>query len=152
VLRIRVDDLTDERTRALITAHLSGMHALSPPESVHALDVSALQRPGVTVWSAEIDGRIAGVGALQRLDDERGELKSMRVDAAFLGQGVGRAILRHIMAAAREAGFTSLWLETGSAEEFLPARRLYESEGFVECGPFGAYADDPLSTFMTRPL
>jgi putative acetyltransferase len=152
VIRIRVDDLTDPRTLALIAAHLAGMHALSPPESVHALDGSALRRPGVTVWSAEIDGRIAGVGALQQLDDARGEIKSMRVDAAFLGRGVGRAILRHIIGVARERGLTSLWLETGSAEEFLPARRLYESEGFTECGPFGDYAPDPLSTFMTRAL
>ena len=47
---------------------------------------------------------------------------------------------------------TSLWLETGSTAEFLPAKRLYESEGFVECGPFEGYALDPFSIFLTRTL
>lgn len=152
MLHIEADDLTDPRTLALIAAHLDGMNTLSPPESVHALDISRLRRPGVTVWSATVDGRLAGVGALQQLDDERGEIKSMRVDEAFLGQGVGRAILRHIMGVAKERGLTSLWLETGSSADFVPARRLYESEGFTECGPFGDYAPDPLSAFFTRAL
>lgn len=152
MLQIREDDLTDARTLALIRAHLAGMHASSPPESVHALDLTRLQRPGVTVWSAEDDGRIAGIAALARLSDTQGELKSMRVDDAFLGRGVGRALLRHVMAAARDRGLTSLWLETGTTDDFLPARRLYASEGFVECGPFGEYGFDPFSTFMTRAL
>lgn len=56
------------------------------------------------------------------------------------------------MQAARERGMTSLWLETGSGDDFIPARRLYASEGFTECGPFDGYAEDPLSTFMTRSL
>lgn len=152
MLRIEVDDLTDARTLALIAAHLDGMNTLSPPESVHALDISRLRAPGVTVWSAQVDGRLAGVGALQLLDEERGEIKSMRVDEAFLGKGIGRAILRHIMGIARERGLTSLWLETGSSDDFLPARRLYESEGFSACEPFGDYAPDPLSAFYTRAL
>jgi putative acetyltransferase len=153
MFRIRVDDLTDERTLALIGAHLAGMHASSPPESVHALDVGGLRHPGVTVWSAESpDGRIAGVAALKRLDDARGEIKSMRVDDAFLGRGVGRLLLRHVMDAARSRGMASLWLETGTTDDFLPARRLYESEGFIVCAPFEDYAPDPFSTFMTRSL
>jgi putative acetyltransferase len=47
---------------------------------------------------------------------------------------------------------SSLWLETGTTAEFAPAQRLYESEGFVVCGPFGDYALDPFSVFMTRAL
>jgi putative acetyltransferase len=76
----------------------------------------------------------------------------MRVDDRFRGTGVGRAILRHLVAEARSRGMSSLWLETGSPEDFVPARRLYESEGFVECVPFGDYVDDPFSVFMTRVL
>lgn len=152
MLQIHRDDLTDPRTLALIRAHLAGMHASSPPESVHALDVGDLRHPDVTVWSAQADDRIAGIAALKRLDDARGEVKSMRVHEAFLGRGVGRALLRHVMDAARSRGMTSLWLETGSTDDFLPARTLYASEGFVPCGPFGDYALDPFSVFMTRTL
>jgi putative acetyltransferase len=149
---IRPDDLSGEATRRLIVQHLAGMHDSSPPESVHALDVGALQHPSVSVWSAWIAGELAGVGALKALDARRGELKSMRVDDRFRGWGVGRALLRHILADARDRGMTSLWLETGSTPDFVPALRLYESEGFTRCAPFGDYAEDPFSVFMTRAL
>jgi putative acetyltransferase len=89
---------------------------------------------------------------LKRLDASAGEIKSMRVADAFLGQGVGRAMLEHIMTEARAMGLTSLWLETGSAPAFTPALRLYESAGFARCGPFGDYRLDPFSIFMTRNL
>ncbi|MGL4257936.1 GNAT family N-acetyltransferase [Microbacterium sp.] len=149
---IRPDDLTGDATRRLVAHHLAGMHDTSPPESVHALDVEALADPTIAFYSAWIDGELAGIGALKTIDEARGELKSMRVDARFLGTGVGRALLRHLIADARRRGMTSLWLETGSTEEFLPAQRLYASEGFVECGPFDGYAADPFSVFMTRTL
>ena len=149
---IRVDDLSGEATRSLITRHLAGMHDSSPAESVHALDVDDLRHPSVTFWSAWIDDDLAGIGALKTLDAERGELKSMRVDDRFRGTGVGRALLVHILSAARECRLTSLWLETGVTEDFAPARRLYESAGFTGCGPFDQYTDDPFSVFMTRAL
>jgi len=151
-IEIHVDDLDGDATRALITAHLAGMHDSSPPESVHALDADGLRHPAITFWSAWIDGELAGIGALRRIDAERGELKSMRVDDRFLGLGVGRAILRRIVTDARARGMTSLWLETGTTEDFVPALRLYASEGFVPCGPFEGYAEDPFSVFMTRTL
>ena len=152
VIDIRIDDLAGEATRALITRHLDGMHESSPPESVHALDADGLRHPAITFWSAWVDGELAGIGALRQIDAERGELKSMRVDDRFLGLGVGRAILRRIVTEARARGMTSLWLETGATEDFVPAQRLYASEGFVPCGPFAGYAEDPFSVFMTRTL
>lgn len=152
VIDIRIDDLAGEATRALIARHLDGMRDSSPPESVHALDADGLRHPAITFWSAWIDGELAGIGALKEIDAERGELKSMRVDDRFLGLGVGRAILRRIVAEARARGMTSLWLETGATEDFVPAQRLYVSEGFVPCGPFEGYAEDPFSVFMTRTL
>ncbi|WP_394685496.1 GNAT family N-acetyltransferase [uncultured Microbacterium sp.] len=151
-LMIRPDDLSGAATRALVAAHLAGMLENTPVESVHALDVDRLAADGVTVWSAWVDDELAGIGACKDLGEGRAELKSMRVVEAFLGQGVGRAILRHIMDDARERGIRSLWLETGSTDDFVPARRLYASEGFVECPAFAPYVPDPLSTFMSRAL
>ncbi|GEB45107.1 N-acetyltransferase [Microbacterium testaceum] len=151
-LVIRPDDLSGDATRALVAAHLAGMLENTPVESVHALDVDRLTADGITVWSAWVDDELAGIGACKDLDRDRAELKSMRVAEGFLGQGIGRAILRHIMDDARERGIRSLWLETGSTDDFVPARRLYASEGFVECPAFPPYAPDPLSTFMTRTV
>jgi putative acetyltransferase len=151
-VELRVDDLTSADTLALVTAHLAGMHATSPAESVHALDAAALQHPDVTFYSARVGGSLAGIGALKRLDAARGEIKSMRVADAHLGTGVGRAILRHLIAEARHRGMASLWLETGSTDDFLAARTLYLSEGFAECGPFPPYSPDPFSAYFTRAL
>ena len=151
-LSFRLDDLTGEPTRALIRRHLEGMRATSPPESVHALDVDALRAPDVTFWSAWLGDEIVGCGALKRLDDRRGELKSMRIADSFLGLGFGRAVLEHLIAEARARGMESLWLETGSTAPFVPALGLYESAGFVRCDPFDGYVDDPFSVFMTRTI
>jgi putative acetyltransferase len=152
LIEIRVDHLSTDDVRGLVASHLDGMHASSPAESVHALGLEALRAPGVTVWSAWVDGELAGMGAMKALDADRAELKSMRVDDRFLGRGVGRAILQHIMTDAAARGVRSLWLETGTTPDFDPARRLYESEGFAYCGPFDGYVEDPFSVFMTRAL
>jgi putative acetyltransferase len=149
---IRVDDLTGEPTQRLVRAHLAGVHELSPPESVHALDLDGLRGDGLTVWSAWRDGELVGIGALKRLDDGTGEIKSMRVDDRFRGTGAGRALLRHIVDEARARGIRTLFLETGAEEAFVPARRLYASEGFTACAPFASYRPDPLSVFMRRDL
>lgn len=114
-VEIRTDDLTGDATRRLIARHLAGVRALSPAESVHALDIDALRDAAITFWSAWVDGEIAGIGALKMLDEERGEIKSMRVDDRFLGAGVGRGLLTHIVSEARERGIRSLWLERGSS-------------------------------------
>jgi putative acetyltransferase len=149
---IREDDLSGPAVRRLIARHLRGMHESSPPESVHALDIDRLRAPGITFWSAWVGSEIAGCGALKDLGSGRGEIKSMRVADAFLGRGVGRLMLEHILAEARTRALGGLWLETGSAPAFAPALGLYESAGFVRCGPFGDYTDDPFSIFMTRSL
>ena len=151
-IAFRRDDLTGEPTRQLIARHLRGMYEHSPPESVHALDIDKLRDPRVTLWSAWAGDEIAACGALNALGDGRGEIKSMRVADAFLGQGLGRAMLDHIIGQARASGLTSLWLETGSAAAFAPALKLYESAGFTRCGPFGDYTADPFSVFMTQKI
>jgi putative acetyltransferase len=151
-LEFRPDDLTGEPTRALIAHHLVGMHATSPAESVHALDLDGLRDPAVTFLSGWRGDDLVVIGALKQLDEANGELKSMRVADEFLGTGSGRAMLRALVDLARGRGIQSLWLETGSTDDFVPARRLYASEGFVECGPFPPYIEDPFSTFMTRAV
>lgn len=151
-LEFRIDDLSSSETQGLVKRHLEGMHANSPACSVHAFDIDRLRAPGVTFWSGWAGEDVAVMGALKRLDDSNGEIKSMRVADAFLGKGLGRAMLQHILAEARAMGLKTLWLETGSTEAFAPALKLYESAGFTFCGPFGDYTDDPFSRFMTKAL
>lgn len=149
---IRVDDLTGPEIRALLEEHLRNMYELSPPESVHALDLAALRKPEITFWTAWSGGELQGCGALKALDRTHGEIKSMRTAMTQRRMGVGRAMLEHILAEAGARAYTRLSLETGSMEAFAPARQLYERFGFTYCGPFADYIEDPNSTFMTRPL
>lgn len=151
-MTIRLDDLHGPEIRALLEEHLRNMRAISPPESVHALDLDALRHPSVTFWTAWSGPDLMGCGALKELDPRHGEIKSMRTANAYRRQGVARAMLAHILAEAQARRYLRLSLETGSQPEFLPARQLYEAFGFTCCPPFGSYVEDPNSVFMTRAL
>jgi putative acetyltransferase len=149
---IRLDDLSGPEIAALLQEHLDEMHQLSPPESVHALDLDALRQPEITFWTVWAGDKLAGCGALKELDPTHGEIKSMRTSYEFRGKGAGKFVLRHILDEAQERGYRRLSLETGSMSAFYPARRLYESYGFESCGPFADYILDPNSVFMTLDL
>ena len=149
---IDLDDPARDDVRALLEEHLRHMHELSPPESVHALDIAGLKTPEVSFWTIRDEGLLLGCAALKELDQEHGEIKSMRTPQARRRRGAGRALLEHLIAQARSRGYRRLSLETGSMAGFEPARRLYAAYGFVECGPFDQYQPDPNSTFMTLAL
>ena len=151
-MKIEIDDLSRADIRALLNEHLQNMYALSPPESVHALDLEKLRKPGITFWSAWEGSLLLGCGALKELDPRHGEVKSMRTPSALRRQGAGRAILAHIIVVARSRAYERLSLETGAMEAFKPAQKLYENFGFTYCGPFGEYVEDPHSVFMTMRL
>jgi putative acetyltransferase len=150
VVQIRVDDLAGPEIRALLAEHLREMRQISPPESMHALDVGGLLQPDVTFWSAWSGGELLGCGALKALHPTHGEIKSMRTVRAHRRKGVARAMLEHIIAEARSRSYARLSLETGSMPAFEAARRLYESFGFAYCPPFAGYTEDPNSVFLTR--
>ena len=146
---IKRADLDSPAFIALLEEHRAAMLATAPPESQHALDLSGLRQPNVSVWTLHEGDALLGCGALQRLDDEHAEIKSMRTAHAHLRKGVARTMLQHLLTESRSAGFQRVSLETGSMAYFEPARRLYASFGFVECAPFDNYVEDPNSTFMT---
>lgn len=152
MLIIREDDLSGEPVRALLALHLAGMRDSSPPGMSFALDLSGLQAPGVTVWTAWRGAAIAGVGALKRLDGETGEVKSMRTHPDHLRQGVGAALLEQIIDAARKGGLKRLSLETGRGPEFDAALALYRRRGFAPGEAFGDYADNGFSQFFHLTL
>lgn len=151
-MRIQIDDPERPDVFALLEEHLRNMHELSPPESVHALDVSRLKASEVTFWTIRDGEQLLGCGALKELAPDHGEIKSMRTPSAMRRVGAGRAILNHILCEAKKRGYKRLSLETGPAETFAAAHKLYESAGFTPCCPFGDYRLDPYSVFMTLDL
>ena len=149
---IKPGDFGDYRVKELLIRHLEGMHANSPPGHVFALDWSGLQKPEIsfyTLWEGE---DLLGFGALKELEPRAGEIKSMRTADAHLRKGVAATILDHIIAEARQRGYTRLSLETGSGLAFEPALKLYRKYGFTEGGAFAAYEKSPFNQFLHLDL
>jgi putative acetyltransferase len=151
-MKIIVDDLSGPKIGAFLQEHLDEMRKISPPESTHALDLDGLRQPEVTFWSVYDGEELVGCGALKKLDTTSAELKSMRTARTATRRGVASALLEHILAEARQRGFTRLYLETGTDDHFAPAHALYTKYGFTRCDAFADYPQDPNSMHMTKVL
>jgi putative acetyltransferase len=149
---IKPGDFDDDRVKALLTRHLEGMHANSPPGHVFALDWSGLQEPAISFYALWDGEDLLGFGALKELEPRAGEIKSMRTADAHLRKGVAAMILDHIIAEARRRGYARLSLETGSGPAFEPAVNLYRKYGFIEGGAFDGYEKSPFNQFLHLDL
>ncbi len=103
------------------------MYEITPPESVHALDLEALRSPDITFWTAWEGNELLGCGALKELDSKSGEVKSMHTAKAHRRRGFAAKILEHIIKEAKRRVYDCLNLETGAFPEFAPARALYRT-------------------------
>lgn len=148
---IRQDDPAAPYVADLLAHHLQELRSVMA-EHAFALDASGLSAASVTFWTAWQGDTLAGFGALKQLDPTQGEVKSMRAAPAARGTGVGRAMLKHIVAAARKRGYSRLSLETGTAALHGPAISLYRSAGFVSCDAFADYQPSPYNQFMMLDL
>ena len=149
-LTLSIETATTWDVRALLERHVALMREGSPEESGHVLDPATLIERDSVLIAARADGILQGIGALTVIGPKHGELKSMHTRAEARGKGVAQRMLDALIDHARQTGLARLSLETGTAEPFAPARRLYHRNGFVSCPPFGSYSSDPLSIFMTR--
>lgn len=136
----------------LMERHTADMHADTPPESIHMMDASELDKAHIAFFVLRDAGKPLAMGAYKRIDARHAEIKSMHVLAEARGRGLSKAMLDHLVAAARADGFTRLSLETGVQPTFVAARALYARAGFEDCPPFEGYQDDPNSVFMTKVL
>jgi putative acetyltransferase len=151
-LIIAVADPSAPDVRAVLDRHLAFAREVTPLEHVHALDTGAWSDPDLTLFGARRDGTLMGIGAIRRLDDSHAELKAMHTRQEARGQGVGQAMLGHLLRVAEARGYQRVSLETGTAAAFAAARRLYLKAAFYPCGPFGSYTVNPHSVCMTLAL
>ena len=151
-LDIAVDDPRRADVTEVLREHLRQMHAVTPAEGVFAFGADELTDPSVTFFSARRRGEVVAVGALKHLDAQHAEIKSMHTRRQARGQGVGRALLHHLLDHAAERGYERVSLETGVMEAFEPARSLYAAAGFVVCPPFGPYVGSATSVCMSKEL
>ena len=148
---IRPTDLSEPEVTALLAYHHEEMVGYSPPGTAHVLNLDALLAPDITVLAAWEGTALLAVGAMKRHDGFL-EIKSMRAHPDAVGKGAGRAIVRHIIDAARAAGFERVSLETGSGELFDAAVGLYRSCGFQPGEAFAGYQATDFNRFFHLQL
>lgn len=133
---------------ALIEALDAYQIPLYPAESHHGIDMAALSQPNVLFAVArDGEGRAVACGAIV-VGPTYGELKRMYTLPSHRGQGIARALLALLESEARSRGVCQFTLETGYLQH--DAIGLYERLGYRRCGPFGDYAEDPNSVFMSK--
>ena len=147
-LIIEAEDPRSPDVEALLEVHLAFAHQVTPAGHVHALGIEGLTGPGVVFFGARREGVLLGIGALRELDPRHGEIKSMHIIRSARGEGIGRAMVDHLLMLSGRRGYRRVSLETGTMEAFAPARRLYERMGFRVCPPFGGYTANPHSVCM----
>jgi GNAT superfamily N-acetyltransferase len=138
--------------QGLIAALDAGLAELYPPEQRFGPNLKAqhLEDGRGTFLVARHDGRAVGCGAIRLTDSLTAEVKRMYVEPDQRGQGVGRAVLASLEAAARQLGAQRLVLETGSHSP--DALALYRGAGFTQIDCWGEYATSPTSICMQKRL
>ena len=64
--------------------------------------MDGLADPSVTFFSFRDGGELLGVAALKQLSSDHGEIKSMHTAETARRQGIGRRLVEHLLAVARE--------------------------------------------------
>lgn len=149
-MNVALESANQPEVIALIADLDAYQDTLYPPESRHALDLASLTRSNV-LFAVARDPAGAAVGcAAIVLDAAAGELKRMYVSPGQRGQGVAGRLLALLEAEAMARGCHWVRLETGPYQP--EALAFYARSGYERRGPFGTYADDPLSVFMHKRL
>jgi putative acetyltransferase len=95
-------------------------------------------------------GRAVGCGALRRLAAGTAEVKRLYVDPSVRGTGAATAVLQALEARAAGRGWTTLRIETGTAQP--EAIRFWQREGYRPIPLFGQYVGSSVSLCFERTL
>lgn len=93
-------------------------------------------------WVAELDGRRAGCVFCIAVDDQTAQLRTLLVDPAARGHGIGTRLVDECLGFARAAGYKRVKLWTN--HPLVAARHIYLSRGFrlAEEEPHHSYGAD----------
>lgn len=111
---------------------------------------------GYTFVAEAAEGTRLGMGFLRPSGSYAMEIKRLYVPPAGRGQGIGKALVTHMIETARADGASALRLDT--SRNLKAAISLYRAQGFVERAPYvesDHYEDEILAPhliFMERAL
>jgi len=117
---------------------------------IHGLYDGDAENPRLIFLVVRVDGAPVACGAVREIDARVGELKRMFVVPERRGQGLSRALLSALEAGARQEGYATLRIETGTRQHEAVA--LYRSAGYADIAPFGIYAGNPHSVCFEKHL
>ncbi|MEE2525116.1 GNAT family N-acetyltransferase [Hyphobacterium sp. HN65] len=136
-ITVKPADPLSAEARELIAALDAGLSGHYDDENNFPLLPEELVDDAIDFFMAETaDGKKVGTIALRRYPDYA-EIKRMFVTPKARGQGIAKALLNTAHECARQHGYSSVRLETGSLQD--AAIGLYQAAGYVRRGPFGDY-------------
>lgn len=140
--------------QALMAQSEALMSALYPSESNHFEPADGLRPPNGVFWGLWLGETLVGCGGVKHHapdgEPAYGEIKRVFVLDSARGRGVAKQLMNQLEAELVERGVHLALLETGIHQP--EALGLYKRLGYVERGPFGGYALDPLSVFFEKAL
>ena len=134
----------------LLKKHFIELRAVSPEGSTHVLDIPGLKISSIKFWSLWETNKLLGCGAIKFLENDHGEIKSIRVHDNFRSKGNGIKVINHLIYEAKKLKIKRLSIETGAGKFFEPARKLFKRCNFELCKPFAHYKEDINSIYLTK--
>jgi GNAT superfamily N-acetyltransferase len=121
-----------------------------PGSSVHTLDLQSVTPENTIFLVGYLEDEPVACGAIRKIEPGVGEIKRVYVKPAMRRQGLSRRLLHRLEEEARQAGLTTLKLETGTRQP--ESLGLYRRAGYYDIPKFGEYVDDPFSICMEKHL
>lgn len=121
-----------------------------PANNVHILDLQKTTAQNSVFLLGYIKERAVACGAISQLSAGVAEIKRVYVRPQARGQGLSKLILKQLEQEARQMGFATLKLETGTRQP--ESLGLYRKAGYIDIPKFGEYVDDPFSVCMEKKI
>ncbi|GAB2938811.1 GNAT family N-acetyltransferase [Hafnia psychrotolerans] len=140
--------LTDPKLKALVTELDHYQSALYPNGSDYSMPLEVMANSVTYPVLAVTEGQPVGCACLYLGNDGIAEIKRVYVAPNGRGKGVASRLIHSLEDHIKALKITAVYLETGIHQH--DAIGLYKKHGFSLTGPFGHYANDPLSVFMVK--
>ena len=146
---MKVKQIDPVEAKGLIAELDEYQNKLYPPESCHLDSIETLQSKKVRFYGVVENNEIIAIGSV-KLFEKYGEIKRLYVPIAQRRKGLARMLMAELENVLVRNNIFISRLETGPYSK--AAIQFYSNYGYKERDKYGAYKEDPLSTFMEKSL